>query len=192
MRNIDKKFLHIAKEIGFHQQGDIEVAKFIGAIAKLQSPKKILELGTGIGLTTFHLLQNMPDDAKIDTVENNPALIKQAKLLLGKDPRIKFHNMDGQTFLSEQLTQDDYDFIFADTWPGKYFALDAALRLVSPGGLYIIDDMNPCDTWPEGHDSKAASLIEYLTNHPDFTFSWFTLGTGIGIAQKRLPKFWNI
>jgi predicted O-methyltransferase YrrM len=31
--------------------------------------------------------------------------------------------------------------IFADAWPGKYSDLEKALKLVKPGGFYIIDDM---------------------------------------------------
>lgn len=34
----------------------------------------------------------------------------------------------------------DEDFIFADTWHGKYLMLAEVLDMLNPGGLYIIDD----------------------------------------------------
>lgn len=94
--------------------------------------------------------------------------------------------MDGEVFLSESTQKGQYDFIFADTWPGKYYALDEALACLACGGLYVIDDMNPCADWPEGHLEKATSLVDYLTKCPDVNFAYYTFGTGVGIAQKKI------
>jgi len=67
----------------------------------------------------------------------------------------------GDSFL-QSLNGEHYDFIFADTWSGKYRLLDDALELVKPGGFYIIDDMLPQPNWPDGHADKVAKLINYL------------------------------
>ena len=47
--------------------------------------------------------------------------------------------MDGAAFL-EQAAPQQFDFIYADAWPGKFTRLDLALSLLRIGGIYFIDD----------------------------------------------------
>jgi len=78
-----------------------------------------------------------------------------------------------------------FDFIFADTWPGKYHQLDETLALLKPGGLYVIDDMLPQANWPAGHDVKAAALIAILEQRTDLTITKLNWASGLIIATKR-------
>jgi hypothetical protein len=48
--------------------------------------------------------------------------------------------MDGD--LHENAHQS-FDLIFADSWPGKFSALELALGMVKPSGFYLIDDLLP-------------------------------------------------
>jgi predicted O-methyltransferase YrrM len=50
--------------------------------------------------------------------------------------------MDGAAFL-EQAAPQQFDFIYADAWPGKFTRLDLALSLLRIGGIYFIDDLLP-------------------------------------------------
>jgi hypothetical protein len=47
-------------------------------------------------------------------------------------------------------------------WPGKFSYLDKALALLHPGGLYVIDDLQPQPNWPEGHAPKVPALMSDL------------------------------
>lgn len=87
-------------------------------------------------------------------------------------------------FLEEQKDKK-FDFIFADTWPGKYYALEETLSMVKPGGLYIIDDLNPVDSWPEGHAEKAQNLIQFLRSHKEFHIVEMNWSTGLIVAARR-------
>ncbi len=78
--------------------------------------------------------------------------------------------------------------MFADTWPGKYFLLDEVLGMVKPGGLYVIDDMNHSNDWPDGHEEKARNLLAHLQGLEGWSFSYYTFGTGVGIGQKHLAE----
>ena len=53
MLDIEKHLFDKAAAAGFTQQGAVEVARFIGALTRLAGPRRALELGTGMGLTTF-------------------------------------------------------------------------------------------------------------------------------------------
>lgn len=77
------------------------------------------------------------------------------------------------------------DFIFADTWPGKYNHIEETLLLLKQGGIYLIDDMLPQDNWPEGHNEKVNNLIRYLENREDIILTRLCWSTGIMICTKR-------
>lgn len=78
-----------------------------------------------------------------------------------------------------------FDYIFADTWHGKYLFLDEVLEMLNTGGLYIVDDMLPQPNWPEGHQEKATNFVKYLENRSDLTLTKLNWATGIIIAVKK-------
>jgi predicted O-methyltransferase YrrM len=78
-----------------------------------------------------------------------------------------------------------FDYIFADTWHGKYIMLDEVLAMLNTGGLYIIDDMLPQPNWPEGHHEKAINLVNYLETRTDLLLTKQVWATGIVIAVKK-------
>ncbi len=186
MLDIEKTLAAKAATAGFTQQGAVEVARFIGALTRLVGPRRALELGTGMGLTTHHILTNLPSDGTLDSVESDQALIEVAEEAVGGDKRLTLHNRLGEDFINDALGAERYDLIFADTWPGKYFLLDEALQMVKPGGVYVIDDMNYSKEWPIGHEEKARGLLARLKSLDRWSFSYYTFGTGVGIGQKHL------
>jgi predicted O-methyltransferase YrrM len=92
----------------------------------------------------------------------------------------EFPIADSQQSLNGQL----FDFIFADTWSGKYRFLEEALALVSPSGLYVIDDMRPQPNWPEGHAEKVSHLISTLEHRSDFRITKMSWASGVILASK--------
>lgn len=143
-----------------------------------------LELGTGTGLSTAWILAGMDQNSQLTTMDNDEAVIAIAKRHLGHDPRVSFHISDGAAFLAT-LHGRTFDFIFADTWPGKYDHLEEALTLLKSGSMYIIDDMLPQPNWPPGHDPKATNLITTLEQRPDLTITKMNWASGLIIATKK-------
>ena len=188
MFDVEKHLADSAAAAGFTQQGAVEVARFVGALTRLAGPRRALELGTGMGLTTHHILSNLPSDGLLDSVESDQALIEVAWMAIGGDERLWLHNRLGEDFIGEASGVDWYDLVFADTWPGKYSLLAEVLGMVKPGGLYVIDDMNRSDGWPDGHEEKARSLLAHLQGLEGWSFSCYTFGTGVGIAQRHSPQ----
>ncbi|MEO1143411.1 MAG: class I SAM-dependent methyltransferase [Pseudomonadota bacterium] len=121
----------------------------------------LLELGSGSGLATAWLLDGMNDGARLTTVDNDPALLSILDKHLGSDHRLAVICADGDEFISK-IEGKRFDLIFADTWSGKYRLLPETLDLLSPGGLYVIDDMLPQPNWPEGHEQKVCALVASL------------------------------
>jgi hypothetical protein len=57
--------------------------------------------------------------------------------------------------------------------------------MLTPGALYIIDDMLPQPNWPEGHAEKATRLIKDLEDRKDLVLTKQLWATGIIIAVKK-------
>ena len=179
-----KEILDDTNSTGFNQLSDSKTGSLLATLSATKPNGCFLELGTGTGLSTSWLLQGMDKSSTIISVDEDDKLIKIAKKYLDSDPRVTFITGKGEeTILNTK--QNSIDFIFADTWPGKYNHLEETLTLLKHGGLYIIDDMLPQDNWPDGHSEKSASLIKYLENRNDIQLTKIYWSTGIIVCTKK-------
>jgi predicted O-methyltransferase YrrM len=96
---------------------------------------------------------------------------------------VTFVTADAESFL-EGLHDQRFDFIFADTWAGKYLQLEMALGLLPVGGLYVIDDMLPQVNWPERHEEKVRILLEQLASDRRFQIAKLRWASGIVVAVR--------
>lgn len=173
------------EEIGFTMPAELSTGVFLKTLAATKPAGKFLELGTGTGLSTCWILDGMDGDATLTSIDNDPVLLAIARQFLGEDGRLKLLQTDGGLWLEENATLK-FDYIFADTWPGKYFQLDEVLGMLSKGGLYIVDDMLPQPNWPEGHAEKAAAFIQYLENRSDLVLTKLHWASGLIVAVKTV------
>jgi len=169
---------------GFSMASEPLTGGLLRALAATKPSGAFLELGTGTGLSTAWILDGMDRRSTLMSVDNDERVQAIARRHLGHDSRVSFHFSDGAVFLAS-LSGRRFDYIFADTWPGKYDHLDEALALLKPGGLYIIDDMLPQANWPAGHDVKAAALIATLEQRSDLALTKLRWASGVIIAAKR-------
>lgn len=173
-----------AAAISFGQPSDDLTGAFLRTLIASKPAGKFLELGTGAGRATAWMLEGMTSDAHLISVESDEALIAIVQKHLGTDPRLQLIRSLGEEVIVK-LPQGQFDLIFADTWPGKYNHLEETLALVKEGGFYIIDDMLPQPNWPEGHDKKAANLIQTLENDPRFQLVKMTWASGMILLVKK-------
>jgi predicted O-methyltransferase YrrM len=170
--------------LGFSMGSTQRTGEMLCALAASKPDGRILELGTGTGLGSAWLLHGMNARATLDTVDNDSACVAVARRHLGHDPRVRFHIQDGAQFL-RAYAGADFDLVFADTWPGKFTDLDAALALLHPGGLYVIDDLIPQPSWPTDHAPKVPLLLKALAQRSDLWLWPLEWDTGIIVAAKK-------
>lgn len=175
---------HQTKACGFTMASDPLTCSLLRTLAASKPHGKFLELGTGTGLSTSWILEGMDNGSTLTSIDNDPALLDIASKFLGADKRLTLIETDGEAWVTKNL-KEKYDYIFADTWHGKYLMLDEVLAMLSLGGLYIIDDMIPQPNWPEGHHEKATKLIAELESRADLVVTKQVWATGIIIAVKR-------
>lgn len=168
---------------GFTMASETLTCSLLRTLARSKPAARFLELGSGTGLSTAWLLDGMDAASHLTTVDHDKALLSIVERHLGADPRLTVVCADGDEFL-HSLRGQRFDFIFADTWAGKYQLLDEALALLNPAGLYVIDDMLPQANWPEGHASKVAHLVSTLEQRQDFRVTKLSWASGIVLASK--------
>jgi predicted O-methyltransferase YrrM len=168
---------------GFTMASEPLTCSLLRTLAASKPSARFLELGSGTGLSTAWLLEGMDSKSHLTTVDNDESLLSILKRNLGADPRLKVVCADGDDFL-RSLRGEHFDFIFADTWSGKYRLLSEALELLNPAGLYVIDDMLPQPNWPEGHAEKVADLIATLEQTEGFRVTKLSWASGVILATK--------
>jgi predicted O-methyltransferase YrrM len=168
---------------GFTMATDPLTCSLLRTLAASKISAHFLELGSGTGVSTAWLLDGMDAKSRLTTVDNDADLLAILKKHLGQDPRLEIVCTDGDQFL-QSLSGEQFDFIFADTWPGKYRLLEPTLALLKPGGLYVVDDMLPQPNWPEGHEEKVAALLAQLEQMRGFQISKLSWASGIVIVTK--------
>ena len=173
-----------SKNLDFGMASEPRTGALLAALAASKPAGHFLELGTGTGIGTAWLLSAMDSAATLISVDACPEFQEVAKAVHGRDPRLTLILEDGIQFLRGQ-TPCSFDLVFADAIPGKYEALDEALALVKPGGFFIIDDMLPQPNWPEGHEAKAAALLDRLSREADFQISPLAWASGIVVLVRR-------
>lgn len=176
--------LSATADAGFNMASEILTCALLRTLAASKPNGNFLELGTGTGLSTSWILDGMDNNSKLETVDNDESVLSIAAKFLGDDQRLTITHSDGEEWVTKNQSKT-YDYIFADTWHGKYLLLKEVLNMLKPGGLYIIDDMLPQDNWPEGHAAKATQLLIDLDNRRDLLLTKQTWASGIVIAARR-------
>lgn len=168
---------------GFTMASEPLTCSLLRTLAASKPSSRFLELGSGTGLSTAWLLDGMDAGSHLTTVDNDQTLLSILNRHLGADPRLSVVYADGDKFL-ESIHGQRFDFIFADTWSGKYRFLKEALDLLVPSGMYVIDDMLPQPNWPAGHAEKVANLISTLEQLKGFHVTKLTWASGVVLATK--------
>lgn len=176
--------LEATKSAGFTMASDLLTCSLLRTLAGSKTAAKFLELGTGTGLSTTWILDGMDDRSTLISIDNDPEFLNIATRFLDEDKRLKLILTDGAAWIEMNRNQK-FDYIFADTWHGKYLLLDETLNMLNPGGFYIIDDMLPQTNWPEGHQEKALNLIKYLETKENLMLTKQVWASGIIVAVRR-------
>jgi predicted O-methyltransferase YrrM len=173
--------------LGFTMASEPQMGSLLRALAASKPGGCLLELGTGTGVGTAWLLAGMDATARLESVDSDVTVLDVARRHLGHDSRVTFHVADGAAFLAAARTEH-YDLIFADTWAGKFTHLDLALSLLRPGGIYIVDDLHPQPSWPDGHASQVVAVVADLERRPGFVSTQLTYATGVMMLVRTAAE----
>jgi predicted O-methyltransferase YrrM len=99
------------------------------------SPKKILEIGTGIGYSTY-IMKCAAEDAQIDTIEMELDHCLLARKYLREYKDIEVHHGEAASVLP-LLHSNSYDLVFYDGYAPRVSFLLEYERLLKKGGTLL-------------------------------------------------------
>lgn len=131
----------------------IRVAKTLGELLPTLEEPEVLELGSGTGILTDHLLQHYPRGRFLIT-DISSAMIGSCMSKYAPDPQIKYAVMDCDALSSDQR----YDIIVSSMvlhWSSDPVAsLDLQRRLLKPGGRVVYCTIGP-HNFPEWRETLS-------------------------------------
>ena len=120
-----------------------ETQQLLRFLVRYQKPEQILEVGTAVGFSALLMWEASGKSARITTIENYEKRIPIARENFtknGADAQITLLEGDAAEVL--KTLDGAYPMIFMDAAKGQYSAfLPEMLRLLSPGGLLITDNV---------------------------------------------------
>lgn len=174
-----------AEELGFEASSNAATGEVLALLAASKPGGRILELGTGMGAGLAWLAHGADRATTIVTVELEPTLQAVARDLV-PDPRIEFVIGDAGPWLTYAAARGDrFDLVFADAWPGKFSHLDEALRLVGPGGFFVVDDLRTQPHWDEEHQARVEALLPVLEGQRGWRTMRLGRGNGMMVLARR-------
>ena len=120
-----------------------EAAQILLVLGKLAKPRRILEIGAGIGYSAILLAAVLEPGGKLDTIEKNETMARIAR------GNIKKAGLEDTINVIEGCAEDvlkcldqKYEMIFLDAAKGQYVEfLPECLRILAKGGLLISDNV---------------------------------------------------
>jgi caffeoyl-CoA O-methyltransferase len=114
----------------------------LAMLARCIGARRVLELGSGYGYSAVWFARALPDDGRVtctDLSRDNRELAIGYFRTAGLEKKIEF--LVGDALAAARGLQGPFDIVFNDIDKESYpVAIDVALRLLRPGGLFITDN----------------------------------------------------
>jgi predicted O-methyltransferase YrrM len=173
-----------------------ETGRLLHVLARAVGARRIVEIGTAIGVSTLHLARALPADGRLVSFEIDPARRDAARGYLeraGVLDRVDLRLEDALTGL--RGLEGPFDLAFLDAAKGEYEAyLDAVLPLLRPGALVAVDNVllsgavatgRPVRHWTEEDIATARAVNRRLVDGPELEGAITPVGDGVGLAVVR-------
>jgi caffeoyl-CoA O-methyltransferase len=175
---------------------DAQSGALLHVLARAAGARRIVEVGTAIGVSTLHLARALSADGELVSFEIDPERRDAAQAYLDRDElqaRIELCLQDARAGLAE-LT-GPFDLAFLDGVKAEYEAyLDLVVPLLRPGGLVAVDNVLMSGTvaenesdghWTEEQIATARAFNQRLLDHPQLVATITPVGDGIALAVRR-------
>jgi predicted O-methyltransferase YrrM len=165
-------------------------------LAAASGAKSVVEIGTGTGVSGVWLLRGMRTDGVLTTIDLDGEHQRMARRIFaeaGYAPSrtriITGHALD----MLPRLADGAYDLIFVDADVTEYAGcVDAALRLLRPGGLLVLDGALPGTSAGDRPGARAGDpaalalreVVRAVRESPEWVPALVPAGEGLLCAVK--------
>jgi predicted O-methyltransferase YrrM len=143
----------------------------------------LAEFGTGTGVGTAWLRSGMRDGARILTAELDNKLAVAAAEIFSDDEQVEVVAADWSTLRD----RGPFSLLFLDAREPKDSGAGTVVDLIEPGGVVVLDDFTPCESWPPVYGGRVDVLREQWLTDERFTTVEVMVAadTSVLIATKR-------
>ena len=166
------------------------VGRLCYQMVKSINAKRIFEMGSGFGYSTYWLAKGLPYDGKVIFTEYSPNNIKLAEDFLGRTNVLdKVEIIHGDAIERLEKMDGEFDLILNDI-DKEYYpkSLEVILPRLRKGGILITDNLIWNGRVVEAEpDAQTQSIMEYTKMIYDSPALWTTvipLRDGVGISYK--------
>lgn len=175
------------KDIGDPTGISIQEGEFIYGLVRLILPKRILETGTNVGISTSYMALGMQHNGfgTIDTIEHDSTVAARA---ISKIAQMKFDNIITVHNTKVELFNPtgQYDLLWLDSELAiRYGELLKFWPYVAPGGIICIHDLHSLDFSEFG---GVPQEMKNLIKAGELRGATFASDHGVTMFQKRREK----
>jgi caffeoyl-CoA O-methyltransferase len=170
--------------------------QLLAVLVLASGARRIVEVGTAIGVSTLYMARALPANGRIATFEIDEARHVAAREYLSRAgvlDRVDLHLQDAREGLAS--VSGEFDLAFVDGVKSQYGDyLDALLPLIRRGGIIAVDNVLMGGTVAENHSdghwsaeqiATARGLNERLLTDPELHGTVTPVGDGVLIAVRR-------
>ncbi len=150
--------------------------------AAVPADGRILELGTGAGVGLAWIAEGLSgrSDVEVVSVELAPEVAALAREESWPD---RFCIVVGNGAV-EVRRHGRFDLIFADAPGGKLHGLEHTVNALTPGGVLLVDDMDPALHGDDGYRAPLLQVRDTLVAHPDLVTAELDYSSGAIVSVR--------
>lgn len=141
-----------------------ETGRLLATLAAASSGT-VAEFGTGCGVGTAWLRSGARPGTRIVSAELDSDLAGLAADVFADDEQVEVVAADW----SELRDRGPFSLLFIDAREPDASGPDVVSDLVEPGGVVVLDDFTPCDSWPPVSAGRVDQLRERWLTDERFT-----------------------
>jgi caffeoyl-CoA O-methyltransferase len=171
-------------------------ARTLQLLLRLVGAHRVLEVGTLAGYSALWIVRALPPGGTLTTVERSPERAAKARQLLddaGVGDQVEVVVGEAAAVLADVAGDGAFDAVFLDAdKEGLPEYLDQAARILSPGGLLLVDNA----LWkgrvvdPEARDEATEAvraMARMVAADPAWDGSILPTGDGLLVALRQGP-----
>ncbi len=141
-----------------------ETGRLLAALAATRGGT-MAEYGTGCGVGTAWLRSGIRNGATILTAELDETLAGAAQQIFLDDPKVEVLAANWNVLRDH----GPFSLLFLDSGTPSEVGVEAVIDLVEPGGIVVLDDFTPCESWPPIAYGRVDALREQWLTDDRFT-----------------------
>jgi predicted O-methyltransferase YrrM len=161
---IVSRALDLSRRKGFVTSSRLETGRLLAALAAA-STGRLGECGTGCGVGAAWLSSGARKGSHVVTAELDEQLASAVTDLFADDDRVTVLNGDW----SALQDHGPFSLLFLDVREAKRSGADLVADLLEPGGMVVLDDFTPCETWPPMYEGRVDTMREQWLTDERFT-----------------------